>query len=83
MGVSATFGDEMWSTRGCGKYRLEKSIAVRQGQNISLVLENPKNLKERALSEKEAKKQRDRMTRMQRQLQDEVDEDKKKGWFNF
>merc|ERR1719163_1954484 len=29
--VSATFGDEMWSARGIGKYRLEKSIAVRQG----------------------------------------------------
>merc|ERR1719353_2821842 len=27
--VSATFGDEMWSARGVGKYRLEKSIAVR------------------------------------------------------
>ena len=28
--VSATFGDEMWSAKNVGKYRLEKSIAVRQ-----------------------------------------------------
>ena len=38
--VSATFGDEMWSARNVGKYRLEKSIAVRQGMTISFVFEN-------------------------------------------
>merc|ERR1719387_702373 len=81
--VSATFGDEMWSARGIGKYRLEKSIAVRQGATISLVLENPKDLDKRAENSREAKKARDRMTRMQRQLQGEVDAEKKKGWFNF
>jgi len=81
--VSATFGDEMWSARGIGKYRLEKSIAVRQGATISLVLENPGDLKKRGQNDKEAQKQRDRMTRMQRQLQEEVDSEKKKGWFNF
>merc|ERR1719235_524883 len=81
--VSATFGDEMWSARGIGKYRLEKSIAVRQGATISLVLENPKDLDKRAQNSREAQKARDRMTRMQRQLQEEVDTEKKKGWFNF
>merc|ERR1719453_1445297 len=35
--VSATFGEELWSARGVGKYRLEKSIAVRQGATISFV----------------------------------------------
>merc|ERR1719326_2163853 len=40
--VSATFGDEMWSARGIGKYRLEKSIAVRQGATIAFVFENKK-----------------------------------------
>merc|ERR1719453_849028 len=38
--VSATFGDEMWSARKVGKYRLEKSIAVRQGMTISFVFES-------------------------------------------
>ena len=38
--VSATFGDEMWSARGIGKMRLEKSIAVRQGMTISFVTES-------------------------------------------
>lgn len=37
--VSATFGDELWSARGVGKYRLEKSIAVRQGMTIQFVVE--------------------------------------------
>ena len=37
--ISATFGDEMWSSRGIGKQRLEKSIAVRQGQTIKFVVE--------------------------------------------
>ena len=37
--VSATFGDEMWSAKNVGKYRLEKSIAVRQGMFIKFVVE--------------------------------------------
>jgi hypothetical protein len=81
--VSATFGDELWSTRGSGKYRLEKSISVRQGGNISLVLETPGDLSGRKNSAAEAKKQKDRMSRMQKQLQEEVNTEKKKGWFNF
>jgi hypothetical protein len=81
--VSATFGDEMWSARGIGKYRLEKSIAVRQGANLSLVLENPGDLKKRGQDQAAAKKQREMMSRMQKQLQDEVDQEKKKGWFLF
>ena len=38
--VSATFGDEMWSAKNVGKYRLEKSIAVRQGMFIKFVVES-------------------------------------------
>jgi len=78
--VSATFGDEMWSARGVGKYRLEKSIAVRQGMTISFVFENSdegskKQMREQAkLQEKENAK----MTRLQKQLAAEVDEEKKK-----
>ena len=78
--VSATFGDEMWSARGIGKQRLEKTIAVRQGMNVSLVLENPKD---KGSFKEDTKRQRELMSRMQKQLQAEVTEEKKKGWFNF
>ena len=46
--VSATFGDEMWSARNVGKYRLEKSIAVRQGMQISFVFENSNDSSKKA-----------------------------------
>jgi hypothetical protein len=80
--VSATFGDELWSARGVGKMRLEKSIAVRQGMTISFVFEDRKggnaNLKK---MQQQAEKQARLQTRLQKQLQDEVDSEKKKGWF--
>ncbi len=79
--VSATFGDEMWSSRGVGKYRLEKSIAVRQGMSISFVVESSSDSKKRNMQQ--FKKKRDaeaeRMTRLQKQLAQEVEDDKKKG----
>ena len=82
--VSATFGDEMWSARGVGKYRLEKSIAVRQGATISFVVEssddNSKNAM-KALAAKQ-KKEQDRISRLQRQLTKEVEQEKKKGLFD-
>merc|ERR1719379_3208227 len=73
--VSATFGDEMWSARGVGKYRLEKSIAVRQGMTISFVLESRDDGNRRRKQEmaKQAKKESERMTRLQRQLTQEVE----------
>lgn len=81
--VSATFGDEMWSARGIGKMRLEKSIAVRQGMTISFVTESTdknkqKNMK--AMQEK-ADKEAARMTRLQKQLTAEVEAEKKKGFW--
>jgi len=39
--VSATFGDEVWSTRGVGLDRVLKSIKIRSGDYVTLVLENP------------------------------------------
>lgn len=39
--VSATFGDEVWSTRGIGLDRVLKSIKIRSGDYVTLVLENP------------------------------------------
>eukprot|EP00179_Madagascaria_erythrocladioides_P020059 CAMPEP_0198328602 /NCGR_PEP_ID=MMETSP1450-20131203/15576_1 /TAXON_ID=753684 ORGANISM="Madagascaria erythrocladiodes, Strain CCMP3234" /NCGR_SAMPLE_ID=MMETSP1450 /ASSEMBLY_ACC=CAM_ASM_001115 /LENGTH=245 /DNA_ID=CAMNT_0044032745 /DNA_START=37 /DNA_END=774 /DNA_ORIENTATION=- len=44
---SATFGDEVWSTRGIGLERVLKSIAVRSGDFVTLVLETPSELADR------------------------------------
>merc|ERR1711918_109408 len=77
--VSATFGDEMWSARGVGKYRLEKSIAVRQGMTISFVVES--RGKGKKIDFAAQKKEKDRITRLQRQLTEEVEAEKKKGLF--
>ena len=78
--VSATFGDEMWSSRGIGKQRLEKSIAVRQGQTIKFVLEasdDNSRAKKRALAEK-LKKEQAMTSRLQAELAKEVDAAKSK-----
>jgi hypothetical protein len=81
--ISATFGDEMWSSRGVGKYRLEKSITVRQGMFLNLVVENSDaNDKRRAKkAAEEAEKQRRFQGRLQSQLEKEVNEEKNKGPF--
>lgn len=42
--VSATFGDDVWSTRGVGLDRVMKSIRVRAGDFVTLVLESPSEL---------------------------------------
>merc|ERR1719472_391908 len=78
--VSATFGDEMWSSRGIGKQRLEKSIAVRQGQTIKFALEasdDNSRAKKRALAEK-LKKEQAMTSRLQQELAKEVDAAKSK-----
>jgi len=83
--VSATFGDEMWSARRIGKMRLEKSIAVRQGMTISFVFESTtkEGLLAAANRNKAAEKEKALQTRLQKQLQGEVDAEKKKGWSLF
>lgn len=77
--VSATFGNEMWSARGIGKYRLEKSIAVRQGMTIDFVLESSddQNKAARKKEAERAKAEAEKMSRLQAQLTKEVEEDKK------
>lgn len=45
--VSATFGNEVWSTRGVGLDRVMKSIRIRSGEYVTLVLESPETLSER------------------------------------
>ena len=83
--VSATFGGEMWSARGVGKYRLEKSIAVRQGMTIDFVFENSDDNSKKRQNElaKKKKAEGERLSRLQQQLTAEVEAEKKKGWFNF
>merc|ERR1712023_563389 len=64
---SATFGDELWSARGVGKYRLEKSIAVRQGMNIKFVVEGRDDNSRRAQKQaaEKASKEAKRISRLQ------------------
>jgi DNA-binding MarR family transcriptional regulator len=45
---SATFGDQMWSTRGVGLTRVLAAIRVRAGATVKLALESPNESKKRA-----------------------------------
>ena len=75
--VSATFGDDMWSVRGVGKMRLEKSIAVRQGMNIKFCVESPgSGQADRKKALKAQQERAKKMSRLQDQLTKEVKEEK-------
>lgn len=53
--VSATFGEEVWSTRGVGLDRVMKSIRIRAGDLVTLVLESPEETSQRkSMSAREA-----------------------------
>lgn len=61
------------------RYRLEKSIAVRQGMFIDFVLENSDD-KSKAARKKEAERvqmENEKISRLQAQLTKEVEDDKK------
>lgn len=45
---SATFGDQMWSTRGVGLTRVLAAIRVRAGPTVKLVFESPSEGKRKA-----------------------------------
>ena len=45
---SATFGDEMWSTRGVGLTRVLAAIRVRAGATVKLVFESQDQYKKKA-----------------------------------
>mmetsp|Transcript_20107 Transcript_20107/g.61004 ORF Transcript_20107/g.61004 Transcript_20107/m.61004 type:complete len:93 (+) Transcript_20107:364-642(+) len=56
---SATFGDEMWSTRGSGLYSVMNAVKVRQGESVKLILESPNDSKGRnELTKREIEQQR-------------------------
>ncbi|GKY94315.1 hypothetical protein MPSEU_000397300 [Mayamaea pseudoterrestris] len=57
---SATFGDEMWSTRGVGLTRVLAAIRVRSGPTVKLVFESPKQLaKKRDVTAQQIKQRED------------------------
>jgi NACalpha-BTF3-like transcription factor len=45
---SATFGDQMWTTRGVGLTRVLSAIRVRAGPTVKLVFESPNETVSRA-----------------------------------
>lgn len=85
---SATFGDQMWSTRGVGLTRVLAAIRVRAGPTVSLVFESTTQRKVKGADvAKQAQAARDAKERAQKKrnelLQElELDEKKlKKGKF--
>lgn len=85
---SATFGDQMWSTRGVGLTRVLAAIRVRAGPTVSLVFESPTQRKLKGAEvAKQAQAARDARERAQAKRDEllkelEADEQKlKKGKF--
>jgi hypothetical protein len=95
--VSATFGDEVWSTRGVGLDRVLKSIKIRSGDFVTLVLESPQKIEgQKKQSEENATKRRidarekfgepvvlDPITLTPIDLKGDKKEKKKDGFFKF
>mmetsp|Transcript_15369 Transcript_15369/g.20641 ORF Transcript_15369/g.20641 Transcript_15369/m.20641 type:complete len:203 (-) Transcript_15369:136-744(-) len=84
--VSATFGNDMWSTKGAGLSRVMKAIKVRVGTSVKLVAMDKKNAakiaklnvmsaaKRRELEEAE----QERKDRLLAEIKEETDEARKK-----
>lgn len=51
---SATFGDDMWSTRGVGLTRVLAAIRVRAGPTVKLVFESTKETSKKSMFNKKA-----------------------------
>ena len=79
---SATFGDDMWSTRGVGLTRVLAAIRVRAGPTVKLVFESPNQYKKKAaLSTKQQKAMEDARKAAQAKkdrLLEELEQDEKK-----
>jgi len=85
---SATFGGDMWSTRGVGLTRVLAAIRVRAGPKVSLVFESPNQYKTNAAKSSKQKQATEdaRMTAQAKkdQLLSELEKDEgklKKGKF--
>mmetsp|Transcript_26709 Transcript_26709/g.73483 ORF Transcript_26709/g.73483 Transcript_26709/m.73483 type:complete len:203 (-) Transcript_26709:1606-2214(-) len=79
---SATFGDDMWSTRGVGLTRVLAAIRVRAGPYVKLVFETPSQYKSKAVtSTKQRKAAADARAAAQDKkdrLLDQLEQDEKK-----
>lgn len=79
---SATFGDQMWSTRGVGLTRVLAAIRVRAGPTVSLVFESTSQRKlkgaEVAKQAQAARDARERAQAKRDRLMKELEEDEKK-----
>jgi len=79
---SATFGDQMWSTRGVGLTRVLAAIRVRSGPTVSLVFESPSQKKmkgaEVSRQAKAAREARERAQAKRDELLNELEADEKR-----
>ena len=79
---SATFGNDMWSTRGVGLTRVLAAIRVRAGPTVSLVFESKGQRKlkgaEVAKQAAAAKEARERAQKKRDQLMQELESDEQK-----
>jgi hypothetical protein len=79
---SATFGDQMWSTRGVGLSRVLSAIRVRAGPTVKLVFESSKETAQKAKNSSRAaaaaEEARLRAQEKKDQLLKELQEDEKK-----
>jgi len=79
---SATFGDQMWSTRGVGLTRVLSAIKVRSGNTVKLVFESTKETSSKSkVTTKAAKAADDARLRAQQQkdaLLKELEQDEKR-----
>lgn len=79
---SATFGDQLWSTRGVGLTRVLSAIRVRAGPTVTLVLESTADMTRRAKQTTKAVKAadnaRERAQAKKDQLLKELEKDEEK-----
>jgi uncharacterized protein YaiL (DUF2058 family) len=79
---SATFGDEMWSTRGVGLTRVLAAIRVRAGPNVSLVFESNQQAKKKRTATNQQLQARQEAAKAAQAKKDallsELDEDEKR-----
>lgn len=88
---SATFGRDMWSTRGVGLDRVQRAIQVRSGTGVNLVLQSKaeqqnflKNMFAQAAESKEVKIEQ--AVTKRKDLENEILAERKqaaKGWFGL
>ena len=80
---SATFGEEMWSTRGVGLTRVLAAIRVRAGPTVKLVFESPTAYKKKAAMTSAQRKAADDARQAAQAKKDallkELEEDEKKS----